>query len=176
MPRPSRIRRIAKWSGVGVCVVMVVAWGTNWLWAIHIYTPIVAGRYALMTLSSGELSLELDYDPADVAKYEQYTGPHIMLYQPSEYRRTLRWSLPYLYHDPTFGGTSTRSPPMIRWLGLLPLWLVLLTAALPTAYLFWRDRRHPPGHCQACGYNLKGNVSGMCPECGSELEPASGTP
>ena len=27
-------------------------------------------------------------------------------------------------------------------------------------------RRHPEGHCQACGYDLTGNVSGTCPECG----------
>ena len=31
-----------------------------------------------------------------------------------------------------------------------------------------RERRpfYPPGHCQKCGYNLTGNVSGVCPECG----------
>lgn len=29
--------------------------------------------------------------------------------------------------------------------------------------------RPPPGHCQACGYNLTGNVSGVCPECGEQL-------
>jgi len=23
----------------------------------------------------------------------------------------------------------------------------------------------PPGHCQKCGYNLRGNVTGKCPEC-----------
>ena len=33
-----------------------------------------------------------------------------------------------------------------------------------------RLRRHfPPGHCQNCGYNLKGNESGTCPECGSAV-------
>ena len=26
--------------------------------------------------------------------------------------------------------------------------------------------KYPPGHCQKCGYNLTGNVSGRCPECG----------
>lgn len=26
--------------------------------------------------------------------------------------------------------------------------------------------RYPHGHCQTCGYNLTGNVSGRCPECG----------
>ena len=29
---------------------------------------------------------------------------------------------------------------------------------------------HPLGHCQQCGYNLTGNVSGVCPECGTEVE------
>ena len=40
-----------------------------------------------------------------------------------------------------------------------------------TAFLWWRDRRiNPKGHCQKCGYDLTGNVSGRCPECGTELE------
>jgi hypothetical protein len=35
----------------------------------------------------------------------------------------------------------------------------------------WRllHRRPPAGHCQECGYNLKGNVSGVCPECGEAV-------
>ena len=37
-----------------------------------------------------------------------------------------------------------------------------------------RDRwerlfRPPPGHCQNCGYDLTGNVSGVCPECGTSV-------
>ncbi len=27
----------------------------------------------------------------------------------------------------------------------------------------------PPGHCRQCGYNLTGNVSGVCPECGTKI-------
>ena len=30
--------------------------------------------------------------------------------------------------------------------------------------------RHKPGHCQKCGYDLIGNVSGVCPECGTKIE------
>ena len=27
----------------------------------------------------------------------------------------------------------------------------------------------PPGHCTTCGYNLTGNVSGKCSECGAPV-------
>lgn len=27
-----------------------------------------------------------------------------------------------------------------------------------------------PGKCHTCGYNLKGNTSGRCPECGTEID------
>ena len=33
---------------------------------------------------------------------------------------------------------------------------------------FRRWRRCRKGHCQSCGYDLQGNVSGVCPECGKE--------
>jgi hypothetical protein len=59
----------------------------------------------------------------------------------------------------------------MRTMGLLiPLILPFILASAPTAYLFWRDRRHiPQGHCQKCGYNLTGNTSGICPECGEKI-------
>jgi len=34
----------------------------------------------------------------------------------------------------------------------------------------------PPGHCRTCGYNLRGNVSGVCPECGTPAPKADETP
>ena len=33
--------------------------------------------------------------------------------------------------------------------------------------------KHPPGHCQSCGYNLTGLLSGRCPECGSAIPQGS---
>lgn len=55
----------------------------------------------------------------------------------------------------------------------VPLWFpLLLFASYPTLAFVrgplcrWRRRRK--GLCLKCGYNLTGNVSGMCPECGTD--------
>lgn len=56
--------------------------------------------------------------------------------------------------------------------GFIPLWLPFLAIATPTALLWWRDRRpkrYPPGCCRQCGYDLTGNMSGRCPECGTAI-------
>ena len=42
---------------------------------------------------------------------------------------------------------------------------VLLTAARN-----WFTRPRPAGLCRTCGYSLRGNVSGVCPECGTPAE------
>ncbi len=52
----------------------------------------------------------------------------------------------------------------------VPLYALFLAVAVPTL-LVWRFGRKPvkPGHCR-CGYNLTGNTSGVCPECGVEVQ------
>jgi len=66
--------------------------------------------------------------------------------------------------------------PACEWSVHLPFWLLLTLCLAPTAYLWWRrSRRIPPGHCKTCGYNLTGNVSGRCPECGSAVGHEAGT-
>jgi hypothetical protein len=51
---------------------------------------------------------------------------------------------------------------------ILPLWLLFVVVAAPTAFLWrWDRRRTRSGYCQECGYNLTGNASGICPECGT---------
>ena len=59
---------------------------------------------------------------------------------------------------------------------VVPLWFVaLLTAIAParavTRYI--RQRRRgldAPRLCRTCSYDLTGNVSGVCPECGTRIE------
>jgi hypothetical protein len=51
----------------------------------------------------------------------------------------------------------------------IPAWfIILLTALLPLRWVrMARDKAEGPC-CPTCGYNLTGNVSGVCPECGTQ--------
>lgn len=52
----------------------------------------------------------------------------------------------------------------------VPTWMPFVLCAIITIVAFRRSRRYPPGHCQSCGYDLTGNVSGRCPECGDAVK------
>lgn len=53
---------------------------------------------------------------------------------------------------------------------VIPLWIPLLLGLIPSFVAWRRSRRTPPHCCQQCGYNLTGNESGVCPECGTEIK------
>lgn len=57
---------------------------------------------------------------------------------------------------------------------VFPLWapFIVLSIYPIIAFIrgpFRRYRRRKKGLCIQCGYNLTGNTSGICPECGSEI-------
>jgi hypothetical protein len=56
--------------------------------------------------------------------------------------------------------------------GIFVLEMLLIGLGLFGSLIF-AGRHYPPGHCRRCGYNLHGNRSGRCPECG---EPISERP
>ncbi len=69
----------------------------------------------------------------------------------------------------------------LGWLQVLPLGeaftltYVLVPPVSALAASIWGRRRSKlpiPGRCRGCGYNLTGNVSGVCPECGLATEAA----
>jgi hypothetical protein len=58
-----------------------------------------------------------------------------------------------------------------------PAWsLILLCSGMPMWYALRtlrRRNRKKRNYCSRCGYNLTGNISGTCPECGSPVPKAS---
>lgn len=53
--------------------------------------------------------------------------------------------------------------------GLVTPAVVLAGIAFVVIVAWLRRREYPEGACQTCGYNLSGNVSGICPECGTPI-------
>lgn len=46
---------------------------------------------------------------------------------------------------------------------------ISLAMFMAAAWALERRRSRPAGGCKNCGYDLTGNVSGVCPECGSHI-------
>src|SRR5436309_2931338 len=89
--------------------------------------------------------------------------------------------------DTEFGGVrigGVRGPGSMLWNLTVPyLHLVVLLLApsawwlLRVRYVARRQRRRAGrGECLGCGYDLTGNASGRCPECGAAIGPAAALP
>jgi len=157
--RRSRVRRMVKWVGLVLCLLMLVISAINVWSSVHWhsrYHGLAKNRYVLEWSLSGGAIFVGAFSERVVRQAGwprpgfKLTGPHDWVWRPS---------LMDHLASPT-------------WLvgAVVPLWIPFVAVSMPTALLWWRDRRRiPPGHCRKCGYDLTGNVSGVCPECGERI-------
>jgi len=152
MPPPSRTRRILKWTGFGLSLLSLLIWVASFLWFGRVR---VGGRIALAILW-GRLACEV-YPSGRLPPFVSSIG--ILPYTDLGIRnRGWPW-------------TAGPTPPLQTV--DIPLSFVLIVTAIPTAWLFHRDRRRiRPGCCLRCGYDLTGNPSVVCTECGAPTAPA----
>jgi hypothetical protein len=81
------------------------------------------------------------------------------------------------YYDEVLSPSNLIHAAGTAWFQVLyvPLWpLAAVTAVLPATWLYRRrrrQRRRRRGRCPNCGYDLRANVSGVCPECGRGVTP-----
>ena len=138
----SRTRRIAKWTGVVVCGLIAVTWILTLFWGV------------------GYVG-----DTKTIGVVKGWAG---LLVQPPNPGVHVGWvGHPGSDADVRWWPSLWSSRPTSQWQLAIPLWIPLLAIAIPTAWLWRRDRRHPPAHCPRCGYDLTGNVTGVCSECGT---------
>lgn len=115
----------------------------------------------LLTLWIGSIGHTFGYIGPDVGVYFE-SGGYVILGTGREIS-AMGWT-----------GIGQSRWPVVWWFAcpalviLTPVWMPLLAVAVPTAFLWRREqRRSKSGHCRNCGYNLTGNVTGRCPECGT---------
>ncbi len=57
----------------------------------------------------------------------------------------------------------------------MPFWILFAPTLLMTIWM-WRTSRIFPGKCWKCRYDLTGNESGVCPECGTTFDQLAPKP
>jgi hypothetical protein len=95
----------------------------------------------------------------------------------TNYRETLlELSFPYLVINRALPPSklSPAGPAFFITAIALPFWpLVFLSFTLLLWHFAFRRKPHPPWLCSNCRYDLTGNTTGRCPECGTLLPSAS---
>ncbi|HWE97697.1 MAG TPA: hypothetical protein VG269_27325 [Tepidisphaeraceae bacterium] len=85
-------------------------------------------------------------------------------------------NLPTAWEHLGFGYAAGTDEYAFKRIIVVPWWLpAAVVGALPIRWVFWRRKRHlarlrAENRCVYCGYSLRGNTSGACPECGSPCE------
>jgi hypothetical protein len=165
MRRRSRIRRVAKWLAIAFCLLIVCVFVASRWWYFGL-----SGKCATGFGSQVGVGFEAGCIGVFVADPRDPVGPAS--------------PMPYLHRAPASAPVfapwwvqrrqfSGRLPARFWW--RIPLWMPFAGSTALALWLWWRDRPYPSGHCRTCGYNLAGNVSGVCPECGSPTaQPSKG--
>ena len=154
MRRKSKPRGVLRWLATVCCVATLFAA----ILSVRI-RPLVGFGYGYVLARHGNLLIV--WSACDNAKRRVFvTGVELPVISPG-----FRLSLPTVRKL----GVPMAFGAHRRWVVAMPLWLILAVAAAPAAYLWRRHRRYPKSHCQSCGYDLTGNTSGVCPECGERI-------
>ncbi len=135
---PSRTRRIAKWTGLVVCVVILGMWAAS--------TKVEVYRGGAL------LSFQSLYGFVSIHVRDYRTAQKINSAMPIEWGLDATWPWDpgrHLLRLPRVWRESKHSIDIE-----LPYWLPLVLAAIPTAILWHRGRRTvKPGCCLTCGYD-----------------------
>ena len=164
MQRHSLIHRAPRWIGVGVSFWLVAAWIITW-WGTLTYNN---GAGITASLARGSLMLT-------DAVGSQVIRNMLRRYPPGDPATRTHWTWTTQSERFFVWRPSRSTIAMLGTVVYIPLWIPLLAVALLTAILFSyspmrRRVRRKRGLCAHCGYELTGNVSGQCPECGEMVK------
>jgi hypothetical protein len=164
--RRSRTRRVLKWAGTAGCALILVTWTVSL--ALRLEGAVGGERWMLgFALDRGAVGAGLDSALPKGVVPERPTVLGLRLLGWNVHAAFASWSRQFSL--PKIQSRASPFPGASYTRAVVPLWVPFLVAALGTA-IVWRRRRDPASpRCFRCGYNLTGNVSGRCPECGTPV-------
>lgn len=149
----SRRRAVAKWTGLPITLALAFAWIGSVFWYAGWSRPMLSRGFSIIAGS-----LDVYTWPGAEDAVTTFYAPGGWFFRASEFDWDFVW-LPQA--ERAYGG---------GWNATIPIWIPLLMIGTPTLLAWYRDRpAPPPGVCFQCGYDLRGNVSGRCPECGQDI-------
>lgn len=159
-----RFIRFTKWAGMCLLVVVVCVWvASGWYHASICVRSKTFNVMVFVGTGNAKVWLYMRHGP----ELAQVMNPRLDL-RVGRRRARLSWAdfWPRVRVNP-LANLVQRNPPLSV---MIPFWLIALMLAIPTVILWRLDRRVPPGRCRMCRYDLTGNVSGVCPECGTDVK------
>ncbi len=165
MLRRIRWRKVCKWAGTLVSVALLAVFVTSGYRLVGIEGEVGKFFYDVVAVE-GRLGIEFGWIVIyfDVAPH----WLHVTLPKLSFGAEKMGWPEYNFPMSMQIEDGSNLSADID-----LPLQLLLAATIVPTALLWYLDRRrHRPGHCRRCGYSLTANTSGICPECGQRVPAA----
>jgi hypothetical protein len=150
------MRRVFKWAGTMACVFAAVA-------------LVISTQTAAVVTPGGRLGFGLIRDELLLV----YSEVPMAAYRPQANMITFETkrgnlSIESFILVPRWPSYSTDADESFAIVGV-PLSSLLIALGLGSTCLWLVDRRRPaPGACR-CGYDLTGNTSGRCPECGQAV-------
>jgi hypothetical protein len=144
---------VAKWAGLGTCVLVLTLWLASRAWFVECWW--VSPRLYRYEVIFAEGLLVVSFHDA----LAQWQGSG------AEKKTGWGWNAGQRRVEGLWTARWYSGPLASRL--VWPVWHPLLVLVTVTAWLWRRDRRRArSGHC-ACGYDLAGLVPGvLCPECG----------
>ena len=168
-----RLHNFATIVSMGLCILFLGVWRFSSLGYVSHRWIVTANDFYVLHVQHGIIKLD-------------HTVCSLRNLPPEMQRKYSVWAMPHGFHIEwnreckSVLGLGIRNQPLVFSMGSalvvatthgqsLPMWLPTAIAALlplHRALKWYRRYRLGPNACGGCRYDLTGNTSGVCPECG----------
>lgn len=161
-----RKRKNLIWVATSICVSLILVF----IASLHYYMGYVSfGR--TLVCRSGAIVIQITHGPDKEFREAQQRYPPSFVLKKNTSPERMTW-LPNIRTTRPKDYRLYYTSKMTTIKMIVPLWLLLLPAVACCLWVVLAKEEREVGTCISCGYDLRGNLSGLCPECGTPISKA----